>query len=255
MRTGIDAVLLRDLRGARRAARQAVGCLLMALVVSSVTASAEETWPSPRLPDGLATFGIGQQMNVNGLPMRLRGFVSPLAPADLLAALRTSLGTPLVEDTAGSAQVLGRAEGNYYFTVRVEGTPSGSRGSIAITDLGTASKNYSRHRDDTNRWLDRLPAGSTITSDLSSHEGGQVAQHLVFVNRQGALRNRDGLVALLKNDGYRLEREVAAGGMTSAGTGTLYFSAPGKEAMAVIARSGNTTSVVLNTVAMGAAVK
>ena len=236
-------------------------CLLLALCVLSVSASAEESWPVPHLPNGLETFAIGQQMNVNGLPMRLRGFISPLAPAELLPALRKSLGDPLVEDHRGARQVLGRAEGNYYITVQVEGTDSGSRGTVAVADIAGALKGHPGHRNNTARWLDRLPAGSTITSDLSSDEGGRTSQHLVFVNQQGPLRNRDGLMALMKSDGYRLEREVAAApgavstAATGAGAGTLYFSAPGKEAMAVVARSGESTSVVLNIVTMLSAYK
>ncbi len=245
-----------------------VRCVVLAASLASVPAWAEGNWPAPHLPDGLETFAIGQQMTVNGLPMRLRGFVSPRAPADLLPALRSSLGQPLVEDRSGTGQVLGRAEGNYYITVRVEAAASGSRGTVAITGLGAARKDYPAHRNSTARWLDRLPAGSTIASDLSSEDGGRTAQHLVFVNRHGAARNRDALVALMKSDGYTLEREVASAAPASAGTvgapvvagpsagvGTLYFTAPGREAMAVVARSGDTTSVVLNIVTMLAAYK
>ena len=222
------------------------------VALAALTAHAEENWPTPHLPAGLETFAIGQQMTVNGLPMRLRGFLSPHAPADLLPALRTSLGQPLVEDSSGATQVLGRAEGNYYITVQIEGTASGSRGTVAITDIAGALRGHPVYRGSTARWLDRLPAGSTIASDLSSNDGGRTSQHLVYINRQGAMRNRDGLLALMKSDGYALEREVAG---AAAGVGTLYFSAPGKEAMAVIARSGEATSVVLNLVTMLAAFK
>lgn len=255
MTTAINADMLQHVKAAVCMVRLAACWSLQALALFGGGAHAAENWPSPHLPDGLETFAIGQEMRVNGLPMRLRGFVSPRATAELLQALRMSLGNPLVEDTSGSAHVLGRAEGNYYISVRIEGTPSGSRGTVAVTDLGSASKRYSQHRNNLTRWRDRLPAGSTITSDLAAGEEGREAQHLVFVNRQGVSRNRDGLVALLKNDGFRLEREVNDGATVSAGAGTLYFAAPGKEAMAVIARSGDITSVVLNIVAMTAAAK
>ncbi|MBC7512842.1 MAG: hypothetical protein H7234_00210 [Herminiimonas sp.] len=224
----------------------------LAFTLLENAAHAEENWPIPQLPVGLETFAIGQQMTVNGLPMRLRGFLSSRAPDDLLPALRESLGQPLVEDKRGARQVLGRAEGNYYITVQLEGTASGSRGTVAVTDIAGALKGYPVHRNSTERWLDRLPAGSTIASDLSSDDGGRTSQHLVYVNRQGALRNRDGVLALMKSDGYALEREVAG---KLAGVGTLYFSAPGKEAMAVIARNGETTSVILNLVTRLAAFK
>lgn len=230
-----------------RCALHPARCLLLVASLFGTAAAAEEGWPVPHLPDGLQTFAIGQQMTVNGLPMRLRGFVSPRAVDDLLPAMRASLGQPLVEDSRGAKHVLGRAEGNYYITVQVEASQSGSRGTVAVTDLGAASKGHQAHRINTARWLDRLPAGSTLASDLSADDANRKAQHLVFVNRHGASRNREGLVTLMKSDGYALEREEAD---AIAGVGTLYFTAPGKEAMAVIARSGETTSVVVNILSM-----
>lgn len=269
MRTPRDATPLWCLKGGYRRARGLIGCVAAVATLATLPARGEESWPAPRLPDGLETFAIGQQMTVNGLPMRLRGFISPRRPDDLLPALRASLGQPLVEDRSGGRQVLGRAEGNYYITVQIEATASGSRGTVAVTDLAAAVKDHQAHRNSTARWLDRLPAGSAIASDLTSEDGGRTAQHLVFVNRHSAVRNRDGLIALMKSDGYTLEREVAAAAPTAsagsttstmspasnsasapAGAGTLYFIAPGKEAMAVIARNGETTSVVLNLVTM-----
>lgn len=241
-----------------------VGCVLgvarsaliaVLLAFTGHHAVAESRWPTPRLPDDLASFPIGEQITVNGLPMRLLGFISVRPPQQLVQAFRDSLGKPLVESNTGNKQVLGRAQGDFYLTVHVEAAGAGSRGTVAITDLASLSRHHEQQRISTTRWLDRLPAGSTIASDMSSDDAGKSARHLVIVNAHSEERNRDALLTLMKNDGFQLERDVTADATTRrdllpqmAGARTLYFKAAGKQAMAVITRSGDKTAIVLNTV-------
>lgn len=236
----------------RRWARWLVhaGCCTACLV-----AHAESAWPSPSLPPDLPLFSIGQELTVNGLPMRLKGFASTHPPQTLLKELRQSLGQPLVESTSGEWRILGRAEGTFYITVQVEAAGTGSQGTVAVTDLAGMARGIDSQRAATARWLDRLPPGSSIASDMASQDGAQAARHLVIVNTHGESVNRDALLRLMQADGYRLEREAlpdaaARSSMPSrfAGATTLYFKAPDKEAVAVIARTGDKTSIVLNTV-------
>jgi hypothetical protein len=230
--------------------------LAATLMLTSFTVKAGSDWPSPTLPDGLDTFNVGDQITVNGLPMRVRGFVSPKRPADLLDEFRRSLGKPLVENTVGAKRVLGRADGGFYLTVEVEPAGNGSKGVVAVTDMKTMIKSHDQRAADTARWINRLPAGSTIASQMTSEDAGRSANHIVIVNSHSEDLNRDALTALMRADGYQLEHEAAPDATqrrslnaTQADGKTLYFKAPGKEAMAVIARSGEKTSIVLNTVA------
>lgn len=231
-------------------------CLLsiLAWLFASATAWAATAWPSPTLPAGLDTFAIADQMTVNGLPMRVKGFVSSRRPADLLDAFRRSLGQPLVESTAAGKQVLGRAEGGFYVTVQVEAAGNGSKGIVAVTDLATMVRDHGQGQGADARWLDRLPAGSLISSQMTSQENGRQARHMVILNRHAESVNRDALLRLMTADGYQLEREIGADAAAQrslpaqlADARTLYFKSPGKDAMAVISRSGELTSIVLNT--------
>ena len=249
----------------QRASRVALVAFAAVTAPASGYAATEVTWPEPRLPDELTTFAIGQAMTVDGLPMRLQGFVARQRPASLIEAVRRSLGQPLVESNHGNKRILGRAEGRFYVTVQIEASEGGSKGIVATTDLGQLAKNHQAIQRAKAQWLDRLPAGSIIASDLRSDDGGKEARHTVILNDQGPAHNRDAIVTLLSGEGYVLEREVlppaGPGGPTRSaasqpsqspylanGATSLYFRAPGKEAMAVIARSGSRTAIVLNTV-------
>lgn len=228
---------------------------VLALAPTACHAATEVTWPVPKLPDDMTTFAMGQAMTVNGLPMRLQGFMSRQRPAALLQELRRSLGQPLVESTSGSKRILGRAEGRFYLTVQVEASGHGSKGIVSMADLGALGSNHDAIERVKSHWLDRLPAGSTIASDMLSEDGGKAARHMVILNGLGPAYNRDAVVSLLAGDGYVLEREdgsastsLAAISANSSGAITLHFRAAGKEAMAVITRTGSSTVIVMNTV-------
>lgn len=231
--------------------------MLLATIVffTGVVTAASPDWPAPKLPDGIDSFDIGEQITVNGLPMRLRGFVSAKRPAVLLDEFRRSLGKPLVENTRDTKTILGRAEGGFYVIVEVESTGLGSKGVIALTDVKSLIQSHDQRASDNARWLDRLPAGSSITSQMTSADAGRSAHHMVIVNSQSEDLNRAALTSLMRADGYQLEPQAmpdaavqrgASASQTNANT--LYFTAPGKEAMAVIARGGDRTSIVLHSV-------
>jgi hypothetical protein len=90
---------------------------------------------------------------------------------------------------------------------------------------------------------------------MASQDAAKAARHLVIVNAHGEAVNREALLRLMQSDGYRLEREAAPDAAARAslpmqfgGATALYFNGPGKEAVAVIARTGDKTAIVLNTV-------
>lgn len=233
------------------------GLLALVLLFRIDGAAAQERWPGVIFPKAARPFHIGEQLTANGLPMHLQGFVSDSSPAELLQDFRQSLGKPLVESVASGKRILGRAEGRYYLTVQIESAGSGSKGLVAITDLKGMHESRIESQDQDSRWLRRLPSGSTIASRMASADGGKSAGHLVIVNGHGESLNRDALVSLMGDDGFRLERETtqddnAAAGMRShlSNGKVLFFKGEGKDAMAVIVRDAQgRSSIVLNIIA------
>ena len=233
------------------------------LVALSVSAAAQGAWPVIALPQETKPFELGGQISVNGMPMRMQGFVSGADPGRLAAWFRQSLGQPLVESALGPKIILGRLQGEYYVTVQLEPAASGTRGLIGMTDLKAAHANERATQAARARWLARLPSGSRLLSQMESDDAGKHGTHLVIVNQHGAQLNRDQLTSLMGDDGMALERAVGAGELAGALAGapagapwrappangtTLFYKGGGKEAMAVISRdaSGQTT-IVLNT--------
>jgi hypothetical protein len=238
-----------------------VNSILLLLVLSLAASKARSqdavVWPSLKLPAGLGVFAVGDQVNVNGLWVRLQGFVSTRPPEEIISAFRETLGRPFVENSIYEKKILGRSTEKFYITIVVEPALSGSKGTIAISDLGTFSKDHESENRLRTKWLDRFPVGSAIVSRLRSRDGGKSAEHLVIVNRHGDALNREALVSLMREDGYVLERETAAGSgkknilsVSVSNGSTFYFTAPHKEAMAVVTRDGDKTVIVLNLVDM-----
>lgn len=231
-----------------------VGPMLAVLALSALSAPPvlAQEWPRLALPREVRTFDIAAQVALNGAPMRLQGFVSPLPPTQLLEQFRQSLGPPLVESTLGPQRVLGRMQGEFYISVQIEPAGTGSRGTTAVTQLKPGLSQQARQ--DSAQWLARMTAGSRLLSDMASVDGKRQSRHLVFSNGEGELLNRDRLVSVLRTEGLALEREGAgeAPGVKQEATGrALFFKGSGKEAIATIHHSdGGTTTLVLNLITL-----
>jgi len=250
------SVLFPTAVAARLAARAACAALLLASAAAALAASA---WPTVKLPDGAASFPVGEQMVVNGLPMRITGFVLRKPPLETAAWFRQNMGQPLVEDLVGNKLVLGRAEGDFYMTVQLETAGpdrNATRGTVAVTNVRAASERRDETAALSARMLGRLPGGSRLLNQTSSTDGGKLASYMVAENGHSEELNRRQLVDNLRAEGLTLEREAKLDPKTAPSMPlemmrgrTLYFKGNGKEATAVIRPAGEgKTSIVLNTV-------
>ena len=218
------------------------------------SSTSELKWPTPTIPDDVRLFPIGEQLIVDGMPMQLRGFLSDRSPAQLIETWRRSLGPAVVENTVGTTRVLGKNENRFYITVQIRAAGAGSQGTVAITDLGAFAQSHDARRSSTAQLLDRLPSGSTITSQLASKEGNTSTRHIVVVNTHSEALNRDAVMSMMTADGFALEKEITpdpvdarnlSGPISTAKP--LFFKAKNKEAVAMITRTGDKTALLLNT--------
>lgn len=245
--------------GARPLRQLAAAALCIAQALIVVEAKASGPWPVVALPADAVPFPLGEQVAVNGMPLRMQGFVSRLGQAQLAEGFRQRLGKPLMEDRIRGKLILGRAQGEYYISVQLDplgpGQP-GTRGVVAVSHLQAAYDKRLETRAGNERLLTRLPAGSRLLSQMSSNDGGKLASYAMLANNYTEEVNRDRIVAMLREDGLVLEREARADAKArdqlpaglKAGR-TLFFKASGKEAMAVIHRdAAGETTVLLNTI-------
>lgn len=226
--------------------------MMLAMCCGLVTQLAwADNWPTIALPKNVRTFDVGPQLNVHGLPMRMQGFVSTAQPAQLLAWFRNSLGQPLVENTLGNQQIIGKAQGEHYLSVQIEAAGTGSRGIAAVTHLKVGYDNHAETQAETERWLRRLPSGSRLLSQMTTQDGSKQSRYLVMINNHPANLNRERLKSLMVEDGFLLERESKPNKKTAANDNQalLFFKGKGKEAVATINQDdqGRTTTV-LNTI-------
>jgi hypothetical protein len=231
--------------------RQASVAFAAAVVFTPAFATpVDATWPQVRVPQQVETFEIGQEMVVNGMPVRMRGFVSPASPAALTTSFRQVLGEPLMEDRRGNTLVLGRGQGRYYLTVQLTPAGSGTRGLIALTKP-PIDKEEAADTPATRRLLAALPPGSTLASHTSSIDDGIRADHDAFINSHSLGINSEYVQRMLRADGFNFERESGPSPAAEvrkhffADARTLFFRRPDAEAIAVLFSDGNGKSVIV----------
>jgi hypothetical protein len=217
------------------------------------TASAEGNWPEIAFPAKVHPVNVGGQSTVNGLPMRIKGFVAPGTPSQVADAFRKALGQPLVESRVADMLVLSRMQGDFYLSVQIGPSGGGSRGAVAVTNLKLAAESRIDIAAERERWLNRLPAGSRLLSHMTSEDAGKSSSHLVLTNGLADDVNAARIQSMLAEDGMLLERDTKIDGATAGGQyaprgRTLYFRGPNKEAIAVISHADGDAAIVLNIV-------
>lgn len=215
-------------------------CLANTLLLAVSGFSAAQTWPAITLPEDVVSTPVGEQITQNGWPMRLQAFVTKQSATELTAWFRKSFGRRRVEDKLDNAIVIGRAEGDFYLSVKITPTVNGARGIAAVSRIKTIGEAFARGET----LLTVAPGNSEVLSDTSSQDAGKVARHLVYTNRHTQETNRELVSAFLKNKGYKLEREVKLENQQGQ---TLFFRDSDSEAIAVITSLGDKTAVVVNT--------
>jgi hypothetical protein len=226
-------------------------------IQTCVLAQNASSWPDLKLPKSLQLFSAGQNVVMNGLPMRMHVFVSTQSPAALSRSVEQSLGKPLVVNKLGEQIVLGRAQGSHFISIQIEPTSGGSRGVVAVSDLKTALSNKDVTAQEKSYWLQQLPVGTTLSSHIKSLDGLKQSQQLIYSNALDESFNRDRLNTILKADGMVFERETLVDEQAYKKTATavqgrvLFFKGTNKEAMATMHRQpdGQTITVlnIINT--------
>lgn len=232
--------------------------LLVASVMAPTLAADPSGWPTVALPSDVQRFNVGSQLDVNGTPMRIEGFVSRANLPEVLAWFRKSMGEPLVENTVGAQRVLGRQQGGHYLTVQLEALSAGqgTRGLVAVTDMKAASDARDDTRAEIEQWLSQMPAGSRLVNNMKAQDGGKLSRYMVFVNELDEPLNAGRIKSIMRDLGFVMERESRIDEAMAqklparlADGRSLFFKAQGKEAMAVVSRDDKgRTIVVLNTI-------
>jgi hypothetical protein len=207
--------------------------LLSGLSATSVAGA----WPILEHPQHARIEPIGDQLRLNGTPMRISRVLTALPVSALATHYRKVLGKPLADAEAGGAQVLAQGRGDFFITITIQPQPEGgSEALVAVADSQAGHPALARPIGLA------LPANSTLISDLESIDGETASRQLVIANAHGLRTNLDHLSDSLAQRGLHPDGPPLAGREASL---VQAFRGASGEARIVLVRREATTHAVL----------
>lgn len=173
-------------------------------------AAAGTNMPVVPFPPEAKTFEIAGELQVNGVPMHISGFVSPQTPQAMREWLVRRLPRKTAEASFGAAQVLGYAEDGRFVSLQIqpELNPMGGTGTrvtVSVSRRASAIEQQ-RYTRVMQRWRAALPARAQTLTHMASVDNGLHSTHLTVKNRLGATYNRSRIADLLQRQGWQPEQ-------------------------------------------------
>ncbi len=203
--------------------------------------SAMAEWPEIPFPEGARVEAIGEQVRLNGVPMRMFQVQLKQDTEQSIHFYRDRLGPKLAEQPLmGGESILSQARGDYFITLRIRPVAgNASMALVSISDVRAA-------KEMVNRPLGfNLPAESRVLSDMESTDAGKRSRQLVFNNRLDLDTNRDSLVRELLARGYRPDNIPS---QKKPDAEVWYFQGDKREAQLTLVRRNGLTQSVLTTI-------
>lgn len=216
--------------------------LPVALALMPVIAAGGQ-WPSVEHPRDVLVQSIGEQVRLNGIPMRMTRVVSAKPIDELTEHYRSALGGRVAMSDIASSTVLSQSRGDYFITITLQPLGEGLvEALVSIADMPAA-------REAANRPLGfLLPGGSELLSDMESIDGKTNSRQLVVLNGHGLGANLDHFVGTFAERGLRPD---GAPLLESDDALVQRFEGPTGEAKVVLVRRDQTTSAVLTLISRG----
>ena len=214
---------------------------IIAILCCLLPLAALAEWPEIPFPDGARAESIGDNVRLNGVPMRMYQVHLMQSAEQAIRYYRDRLGPKLAEEPLpGGERILAQARGGYFITLRIR--PSAENTSMALVSISDARA----AKEAANRPLGfNLPADSRVLSDMESTDAGKRSRQLVFHNRLDLNTNRDSLARELRARGYRPDSIPS---QKKPGSEVLYFQGDKREAQLTLVRRDGLTQAVLTTI-------
>ncbi len=154
-------------------------------------------WPQLPAPSNARVESVGEQVRLNGIPMRTQRVLIKRQPEDVARHYRDALGPRHASERLPDRLILSQGRDEYFISVSIRPIEPGvTEALISVADSREAKKLAGRPLGF------RLPVDSALLSDLESVDAGKRSRQLVLSNTHSIPSN---LVAL--------SRELAARGM------------------------------------------
>ncbi|HEX7634797.1 MAG TPA: hypothetical protein VF427_05890 [Noviherbaspirillum sp.] len=225
-------------------------CAVLAFAAGFCTTPAlAEDWPDIEVPPRSRVEWVGRDMKLNGMPMQVRKFESPLGISEILAFYRAHWGTQQekksVESRSGDWTIIGRAHGPYYLTVQMKTKANvGTEGLISVSMLN------SRIKPEFPLGGFPVPGGTKVLSVLDSNDPGKTSKQIKLANDDSVISNAHYFETALGSSGWT-RKTMSERGQHPDQASYDVFQKDNQELHLVIVREpGRTgTLIVANTVA------
>jgi hypothetical protein len=221
---------------------------LIGLILACWVSVSWADWPVLPVPKGAKVEAVGENVRLNGVPMRMHRVLSANSPKSVLSFYRDALSGEITETRVSSqygrglkTHILSQLKDGYFISVRVTKVgPKVTEALLAISD-GRKSKST--------RGLPlgfALPADSNLLSDMESVDAGKNSRQLVFNNQHSIEANKNFVIDVLQSKGYKLQPQYTR---KSTGALSMMFEGRSREAMVVVNKvSEMETSVMMTTI-------
>lgn len=202
--------------------------------------SAYAAWPEIPVPSDAQAEAIGDEVRLNGIPMRMHRILSHQSVKDILGFYRDALGPRLAERNVAGSTILSQERGDYFITVKVRPL------SAKLNEVLVSASDMVEAKRAANRPLGfSLPANSMVMSDMESLDAGKRSRQLVVSNRQALGTNIQVLTQELAVRGFGPD------GAPVRDTDAQYvqqFKGDGREAQLTVVRQAGISHIVLTTI-------
>ena len=197
-------------------------------------------WPSLPYPDKAKVETIGEQMRLNGVPMRMHRVLSGQSVEHTVDFYKKVLGAKYAEAEFYGAHILSQERGNYFITVKVSRLNANLTEILLSISDGRASNTAGSMPQGF-----VLPSDSELLSDIESLDDGKSSRQLIFNNAHSMQTNADFITKVLQDKGYTLQPKLAIKRPNSI---SLMFEGSKREARLVVSQDEDGSNAVLTTI-------
>ena len=197
-------------------------------------------WPDIPFPDGAQAEAIGNEVRLNGIPMRMHRVLAEQSSGDLVDFYRNALGPRHAVRLVAGSTILSQERGDYFITVRVRAiSAKGTEVLVSASDMVEAKRVAGQPLGF------GLPANSAVLSDMESVDAGRRSRQLVVANQQGVGTNVQAFTRELAGRGFGPD------GAPTKNTSSEYvqhFKGQRREAQLTVVQKAGVSSIVLTTI-------
>ena len=201
-----------------RLPRSLSAAILVAALAFSGLAVADDLMPA------LSARWIAKDMQLNGLPARIRAVHGTVRLADVLDWYRRRWDGAIDEWRDGDWHVVAARRGSEFTSLRLRATPTGIEGVMTVTaDPATATTPLQNDI--------AVPGGLRVVSQQRFRDRGSQGENLTLLSHRSLAFERQAFVALYTGNGWQLQEDRPA---RSVADGHVLQFSRAKEAVRVV---------------------